>query len=359
MSVDYSFTYTTDHNGLALTFRWDGESMIDVYPGKVPFPLAMIPVDTDGGVLAADQVLFEEECDRWLAEDADLTELNPAAEADGRRASRYTERNTQFHRWITELRKQADSGAEKDTPVYVPVSFFDNGFLPSSIGIARHDGFTFISLESALRAVEERDRDIERALVSVRDTVSPELPEAFGTWAAELSYRVRNGARADSEVPVPIDVFISAHRPKHTRVTEKDEVVILLGTALEMLRLDDELHQAREHEQVPTSITLKTLWPRQALTLANTCDAETVAEEFDPDEITALAEKLSAGTWPSGGRPVEVDAHGRITAGLNTLLAIVAADTSGRVSFPAGPGDVPRPLIWRGPAGGLTYNPQE
>lgn len=108
------------------------------------------------------------------------------------------------------------------------------------------------------------------------------------------------------------------------------------------------LGPAADHDDPDDLVQIVT--PQAALTLANSADASTVHASHDPDVVSVLTGSLRSGHWTVHyNRPVRVDEQGRVTAGLNELLAIVAADRTAPVPIVYGYDTAPTPLTWRPP----------
>lgn len=183
----------------------------------------------------------------------------------------------------------------------------------------------------------------------VQRNIWPPLPTVFGAWLGDLIHRATAGADPDLELAVPdavldTGIFIPLCRK------DGDTLVITLGRALTLFNLEELLFpDDEEHAAEPISV----FEPLVALTLANTATAATVADTYDPDTVTELAESLAAGDWHYGRvTAIRVDGNGRLATGLNTLLAIVKANTPApALAYYETDATGTTPLTWRGPAG--------
>lgn len=183
----------------------------------------------------------------------------------------------------------------------------------------------------------------------VQRNIWPPLPTVFGVWLGDLIHRAKAGADPDLELAVPdavleTGVFLPLCRK------DGDTTVITLGRALTLFSLEELLFpDEEEHAAEPISV----FEPLVALTLANTADAQTVADTYNPQTVTELADTLTAGEWRFHlAEPIVVDQQGRLIGGLTTLLAIVKANVPApALAFYNTDDTGAVPLTWRGPAG--------
>lgn len=183
----------------------------------------------------------------------------------------------------------------------------------------------------------------------VQRNIWPPLPTVFGVWLGDLIHRAKAGVDPDLELAVPdavleTGVFLPLCRK------DGDTIVITLGRALTLFGLEELLFpDDEEHAASPITV----FEPLVALTLANTADAQTVADDYNPQTVKELADTLTAGEWRFDMTArIRVDHQGRLTSGLNTLLAIVKANTPApALAFYDTDDTGAVPLTWRGPAG--------
>lgn len=192
-------------------------------------------------------------------------------------------------------------------------------------------------------------------LTYVQLHIWPPLPTPFGAWLADLIHRAKAGADPNLELAVPDAVLETGTPVPLARKTDDGTIVITLGRALTLFHLEELLFPTPdEHADDPLEI----FEPSVALALANTADAHYFGECFDPKEIDELTTRLLNGEWEHHTIcPIRVDKQGRLTTGLNTLLAIIKANRPAPArAFYDTPTDG-SPLTWRGPAGwGLLEN---
>jgi hypothetical protein len=183
----------------------------------------------------------------------------------------------------------------------------------------------------------------------VQRNIWPPLPTAFGVWLGDLIHRAAAGADPDLELAVPDAVLATGVFVPLCR-KDGDTIVVTLGRALTLFGLEELLFpDDEEHAADPIAV----FEPLVALTLANTADAQTVADTYDPATVAELAATLAAGDWEYHlVPPIRVDGHGRLVTGLNTLLAIVKANAPAPAMAYYDTDDTGTvPLTWRGPAG--------
>lgn len=192
----------------------------------------------------------------------------------------------------------------------------------------------------------------------VSEVVWPPLPPAFGDWLADLVRRARAGEDPDLELAVPDAVLATSVPVPLCRMTPNGTVVTTLGRALTLFHAEHLLFpEPDEHDGDPVQV----FEPEVALTLANTADAQAVADTYDPAVVRERSAQLLAGEWRYRDvTPIRVDRHGRLVDGLSTLLAIVQANRPAPVIAHYDTdhlGDAP--LTWRGPAGWTDGAPHE
>jgi hypothetical protein len=189
----------------------------------------------------------------------------------------------------------------------------------------------------------------------VRQAIWPPLPTAFGAWLRDLAHRAKAGADPNLELAVPDAVLETGIPVPVARKTDDGTVVTTLGRALTLFHAEHLLFpDDTEHSEDPVAI----FEPGVALTLANTADAKYAADCFDLVSVNEMAAQLTNGEWDYRlVSPIRVDRQGRLTTGLNTLLAIVKANAPApAMAYYDTPADG-QPLTWRGPAGwGLLEN---
>lgn len=191
----------------------------------------------------------------------------------------------------------------------------------------------------------------------VREAVWPPLPAAFGAWLADLAHRAQAGADPDLELAVPDAVLATHIHVPLARTTDDGTTTITLGAALTLFGAEHLLFPDPGASDEPIEI----FEPVVALTLANTADAATVAATYDPDTVKRLAGQLTAGEWQyQHVTPIRVDQQGRVTEGLNTLLAVVAANhpAPALAHYDNDPAHGQR-YTWRGPTGWNDGAPHE
>lgn len=189
--------------------------------------------------------------------------------------------------------------------------------------------------------------DETAAAISYVRGLWPPLPRAYGPWLVELAHRARAGADPELELAVPDAILDSGTLPRPTRRAEDGTLTITLREALTALRQEDLLYP---DEEDPTWPPVEIVSPAVALSLANTADAAYAAQAHDPQAVTQLAEALKGGQWEVDlDNPIRVDQQGRITTGLNLLLAIVAACMDAPAAITYAYDDGPLPLTWRAP----------
>lgn len=195
------------------------------------------------------------------------------------------------------------------------------------------------------KALDDR---LAAATAYVTEEIWPPLPAAYGPWLVELAQLARDGTDPATEVPVPADVLGTDVIPPGTiRHPDGPPPVITLADALRALGQEDLLYPEDTEDAPP----LEFVTPIVALALANTADIDYWNNAYDPIEADRLASELSRGEWTVHlDDPIRVDRQGRITSGLNELLAIVAADTQAPVNITYAYDNAPRPLTWRAPA---------
>lgn len=195
--------------------------------------------------------------------------------------------------------------------------------------------------------------ELEAAIAYVRGQFWPPLPRVYGAWLIDLKYRATGGAAPDLELAVPPAILDSGYTPRSARRRRDGTTVITLFNALASLRQEELLMPpAEEDEPDPLPEGVELVTPIVALVMANSADAATFGELYDPEEVARVAAELAHGTWVvDADQPIHVDHQGRITTGLNTLLAVVQADISVPVPIVYGYDTANRPLTWRGPAG--------
>lgn len=182
----------------------------------------------------------------------------------------------------------------------------------------------------------------------VRDAIWPPLPPAFGTWLMDLTRRAQAGDDPDRELPVPREVLNTGLTVPLCYEDSDGTVVTTLGRALTVFGAEHLLYPEGDEAD-----TVEIFEPVVALALANTADAHTVAHTYDPTAVAEMAAQLTAGEWEYHRvLPIHVDQQGRVTAGLNTLLAIVQANqpAPAMARYDTDRDEDTEPYTWRAPA---------
>lgn len=185
----------------------------------------------------------------------------------------------------------------------------------------------------------------------------PPLPRVFGGWLEELIHRAKAGTDPSLELAIPDAIRETGIRIPGARTTDDGTPVITLATALILFRVEHLLFPGdAEHAEEPVLI----FEPVIALQLANTADAATVADIYNADTIRELSAQIKAGEYDyRNNETVTIDAQGRLTSGLNVLLAIVHADAPAPALAVYDTDTHPGPYRWRGPAGWTNGAPHD
>jgi hypothetical protein len=205
----------------------------------------------------------------------------------------------------------------------------------------------------------ERPDPATDPIAYVREAIWPPLPTAYGAWLGDLTHRALNGVDPELELAVPKTVLdTGVPLPPELCYQDDDGItVITLGNALTLFGAEHLLFPDIAASGDPIEI----FEPVVALSLANTADAATVADTYDPETVGELAAQLTAEDWNYHRvTAIRVDQQGRVTHGLNTLLAIVQANRPApALAYYENDQPEGAPYTWRGPTGWTDGAPHE
>ncbi|MFC4328292.1 hypothetical protein ACFPC0_10690 [Streptomyces andamanensis] len=190
----------------------------------------------------------------------------------------------------------------------------------------------------------------------VRREVWPPLPAVFGGWLAELTHRATAGADPATELAVPDAILETGLAIPGAHLAPDGTPVIALVDALTLFHLEHLLYPDDDTE----GSSLAIFEPLVALQLANTADATTVSETYNPATVRELSAQITAGEYDyRTNETVTLDTQGRLTHGLNLLLAIVHANAPAPALALYHYDTNPGPYRWRGPAGFTQKAPHD